>query len=176
MRERSTYLNELNVRKPLVEYISRRSEELKCYSLIQDLTIWKPGSKRYLQIHLLAEQLAFWGVMIGIFWETRQMASMYPVNSPISFLSSYSITYGVRGLPCATMEVIYCRSCGFWRIVLHRVKSTFLFVFLTKCNECMNLPVPTFVFLACQFPLWCCWCRCGRWALSRGVAWASLLK
>jgi hypothetical protein len=43
--EESTYLDELDVRKPLVAFISQRSEELRLYSLVQILTISNPGLK-----------------------------------------------------------------------------------------------------------------------------------
>jgi hypothetical protein len=43
--ERSTYLIELNVRKPLVVTISQRSEELRLYNLVWNLTISNPGLK-----------------------------------------------------------------------------------------------------------------------------------
>jgi hypothetical protein len=39
------YLNELNVRKPLVESISQRSEELTLYNLVLNLTISNPSLK-----------------------------------------------------------------------------------------------------------------------------------
>jgi hypothetical protein len=32
--KKTTYVNDLDVRKPLVVYISRRSEELKLYNLV----------------------------------------------------------------------------------------------------------------------------------------------
>jgi hypothetical protein len=38
-------LNELGVRKPLVVSISQRSEELRLYILVQNLTISNPGLK-----------------------------------------------------------------------------------------------------------------------------------
>ncbi len=37
--EKSTYLNELDVRKPSLVSISKRSEELSRYNLVQNLTI-----------------------------------------------------------------------------------------------------------------------------------------
>jgi hypothetical protein len=42
---KSTYLVELDARKPLVVSISQRSEELRLYNLVQNLTISNPGSK-----------------------------------------------------------------------------------------------------------------------------------
>jgi hypothetical protein len=38
-------LNELDVRKPLVVSISQRSEELRLYNLVYNLTIPNPGLK-----------------------------------------------------------------------------------------------------------------------------------
>jgi hypothetical protein len=43
--EKCAYLNELNVRKPLVVSISQRSEEQKLYNLVQNLTISNPCLK-----------------------------------------------------------------------------------------------------------------------------------
>jgi hypothetical protein len=42
---RSTYLNELDVRKPMMVSISQRSEELRLHYLVWNLTIPNPGSK-----------------------------------------------------------------------------------------------------------------------------------
>jgi hypothetical protein len=43
--KKSTYLNELDFRKPLVESISQRSEELRLYNLVWNLTISSIGLK-----------------------------------------------------------------------------------------------------------------------------------
>jgi hypothetical protein len=43
--QKSTDLDELNVRKPLVVSISQISEELRLYKLVQNLTISNPGLK-----------------------------------------------------------------------------------------------------------------------------------
>jgi hypothetical protein len=70
--EESFYLNELDVRKPLVVSISQRSEELRFYNLVRNLTISNPGLKAVrskLQMHLLAERFVFLRVMISVFWK-----------------------------------------------------------------------------------------------------------
>ncbi len=41
--EKSTYLTELDVRNPLVEYISQRSKDLRLYNTVWILTISNPG-------------------------------------------------------------------------------------------------------------------------------------
>jgi hypothetical protein len=41
--EEIIYLIELDVRKPLVVFISQRSKELRLYKLVQHLTIPNPG-------------------------------------------------------------------------------------------------------------------------------------
>jgi hypothetical protein len=41
--EKNTCFIELDVRKPLVESISQRSEEMKLYKVVQNLTISNPG-------------------------------------------------------------------------------------------------------------------------------------
>jgi hypothetical protein len=42
---KNTPLNELDVRKPLVESVLQRSKELTSYNLVHDLTISNPGSQ-----------------------------------------------------------------------------------------------------------------------------------
>ncbi len=44
-RSKSTHLNELDVRKPLVVSMSQRREELRRYNLVHNLTISNPGLK-----------------------------------------------------------------------------------------------------------------------------------
>jgi hypothetical protein len=43
--DKSTYLNGLDARKPLVVYISQRSKELRLYNLAESLTISNPVLK-----------------------------------------------------------------------------------------------------------------------------------
>jgi hypothetical protein len=42
---KNAYLIQLNARKPLVAYISQRSEELRLHDLVKKLTISNPGLK-----------------------------------------------------------------------------------------------------------------------------------
>jgi hypothetical protein len=98
--EKSTCLNELDGRKPLVESIQQRSEEQRLYNVVWELTISKtPTWKRYLQMHLQGETDRFVGVMIRVCLKevvkTYLMTSVSPPNSPPLFFSvCTSIVYG----------------------------------------------------------------------------------
>ncbi len=57
---KSTYPNEPDVRKPLVESISHRREELRLYNLVQYMAILDPTKKVYcIQMRILAEYFFF---------------------------------------------------------------------------------------------------------------------
>ncbi len=65
-RLKSIQLNELDVRKPLVVSDSQRSEELKLYNLVWNLTISNPGSKAASSNTSPGCTVRFLGVMIRI--------------------------------------------------------------------------------------------------------------
>jgi hypothetical protein len=69
---RSTYLNELNARRPLVVSISQRSEKLRLYHLVWNLKISNPGLKRGIFKYISSLNGS---IFMGDFWDVFERGS-----------------------------------------------------------------------------------------------------
>ncbi len=90
---KSTYLNELAVRKPLVVSISQRSEELRLHNLVHNMTILNPSLKAVSSNASPGWTDRFFrrdnrGLLKEVV-KTCLVAPMSPLNSPTYFLSSH---------------------------------------------------------------------------------------
>ncbi len=104
MRSWSTYLLELDFRNPLVASISQRSEELRLYKLVQNLTISDPN---------LLSLIIF---MIHP-WVPLQQYSRGPINSSVE---TGLLTLLIRRYKCSlVLQAHLMRQWGHSQVSLH---------------------------------------------------------
>ncbi len=121
MSWKSTCLIELDVRKPLVVSMSQRSEEMRLYNLVQNLTISNPGLKAVSSNASTGWTVRFSGVMIWVFWKreprrinrpnfTSQLANFFSVFTSLvySLCNQHVTVSSMRYIPRSALGWLTC--------------------------------------------------------------------
>ncbi len=99
---KSSYLIELDVRKPLVVFISQRSEQLRLYNLVKNVKIPNPWLKTASSNSSPRWTVRFLGVMIGDF-RKRESIFIYTLKSP-------TFIFVFTPIVCASVNKLHTKS------------------------------------------------------------------
>ncbi len=107
--KKCTYLNELDVRKPLQEYIVHRSEELRLYNLVENFDNIKPRLKRGFFKCISWLNGSILEVIMCLFWEKNESDPSNGTNISSSYLPTFSSVFMslVHGLG---IEIVWART------------------------------------------------------------------